>query len=132
MNNLLDSSLKFLSYRPRSKKEVQNFLRQKTKDDTLINQTIAKLENLKLINDAEFAKWLVESRSRSRPRGNRLLQQELRQKGIDVEISVDEVELAKTALEKKNPKSRDQAIRFLQYRRFSWDTIAKVVKKRYN
>ncbi|MBI2587417.1 RecX family transcriptional regulator [Candidatus Amesbacteria bacterium] len=102
MQALLDQSLKFLSYRPRSKKEVETFLRKKTKDDTLINQTITKLEAAKLINDEEFGRWVIESRSRSRPRGIRLLKQELKQKGVDTDINVDEVELAEKALEKKH------------------------------
>ena len=134
--NLLDSALKILSLRPHSKQEVINFLRKKTKDDTLINQTIEKLEKAKLINDEEFAKWYMESRSRTRPRGKRLLIQELKQKGIDLstshlELSTDG-ELAENALNKKNPKSREQAIRFLQYRGFSWESIEKVIRKRYN
>ena len=133
---LLESSLKFLSYRPRSRKEITDFLKKKTPDATLINQTLEKLEKLKLINDTDFAKWLVESRSRSRPRGFRLLKQELAQKGIKLDASnytLDaETELAQKALHKKNPKSREQAIRFLQYRGFTWDTIAQVLKKAYN
>ena len=134
--NLSDSALKFLSYRPRSRKEITDFLRKKTSDTTLIDQTISKLENLKLINDEEFAKWLIESRSRSRPRGFRLLKQELSQKGIQLDAShysLDaEFELAGEALEKKKPKTRDQAIRFLQYRGFSWDAIVQALKKEYN
>lgn len=130
---LLASALKFLSYRPRSKKEVEDFLRKKTSDVDLINQTITKLIAQKLINDDEFAKWVIESRSRSRPRGARLLAAELKSKGIDVNVKVDEVELAEKALaSKKILKSRDQAIRFLQYRGFSWDAIARVVRKAYN
>ncbi len=136
MQALLDQSLKFLSYRPRSKKEVETFLRKKTKDDTLINQTITKLEKANLINDEEFAKWYIESRSRTRPRGHRLLAQELKQKGIKLDAeryTLDaESGLAEKALEKKQILSREQAIRFLQYRGFSWDAIEKVVRKRYN
>src|SRR3989344_7045971 len=112
--NLLDSALKILSLRPHSKQEVIKFLRKKTKDDTLINQIIEKLEKAKLINDEEFGRWLVESRSRSRPRGVRLLKQELKQKGIDTDVNINETELAQNALNKKNPKSQEQAIRFLQ------------------
>ena len=130
--NLLDSALKILSLRPHSKQEVIKFLRKKTKDDTLINQIIEKLEKAKLINDEEFGRWVVESRSMSRPRGIRLLKQELKQKGVDIDIDVDEVELAEKALEKKKSLSRDQTIRFLQYRGFSWESIEKVVRKRYN
>lgn len=134
--NLLDSALKYLSFRPRSRKEIIDFLHKKTSDSALIDQTISKLENLKLINDEEFAKWLIESRSRSRPRGLRLLQQELAQKGVQLDArryTLDaEPELARKALEKKKPKTRDQAIRFLQYRGFSWDSIAAAVKRAYN
>ena len=130
--NLIDSALKFLSFRPRSRAEVERFLKTKTSDTTSINQTISKLEKSNLINDEDFAKWLIESRPRSRPRGVRLLSQELKQKGINVDVKIDEPELAQKALAKKHPKSREQAIRFLQYRGFSWDTIAKVVKKSYN
>lgn len=130
---LLDQALKFLGYRPRSKKEIEDFLRKKTSDQTLINQTVEKLEQLKLINDVEFANWVIESRSRSRPRGTRLLVQELKHKGIDIAVNIDEVDLAKKAIaSKKNIKSRDQAIRFLQYRGFSWDAIAQAIKKAYN
>ena len=132
MNSLLDSALKILSLRPHSKQEVIRFLRKKTSDDTLINQTIEKLEKAKLINDEEFGRWLVESRSRSKPRGMRLLKQELKQKGIDTQVNINETELAENALNKKHPKSREQAIRFLQYRGFSWESIEKVVRKRYN
>lgn len=130
--NLLDSALKILALRPHSRQEIISFLHRKTQDEDLINQTIQKLEKARLIDDAAFARWLVESRSRSRPRGSRLLTQELKQKGIDLPVKVDEVELAQKALDKKRSKSRDQAIRFLQYRGFSWDAIAKVVKTRYN
>lgn len=130
---LLASALKFLGYRPRSKKEIEIFLRKKTSDETLINQTVEKLVAQKLINDDDFAKWVIESRSRSRPRGVRLLTAELKAKGVDIDVKVDEVELAEKALaSKKTLKSRDQAIRFLQYRGFSWDAIAQVIRKVYN
>ncbi len=130
---LLAASLKFLGYRPRSKKEIEDFLRKKTSNSTLINQTLDKLTQLKLVNDEAFAKWVIESRSRSRPRGARLLAQELKQKGIDVKVNINEVDLAQKALaSKKTLKSRDQAVRFLQYRGFSWDAIAQALKKAYN
>lgn len=145
--NLLDSALKFLSYRPRSEKEVEVFLRQKTKDDTLINQTVTKLEKAKLIDDEAFAKWYIESRSRTRPRGPRLLALELKSKGIDLETmndysmtTNDEIALATKALEKKanlwsklsDREFQQKAWRFLMTRGFSSSAIAQVVKKRYN
>ena|SRR3990172_5824421 len=148
MNNLgfdelLGLVIKYLSYRPRSKKEIENYLSRKTSDQTLVDRVISKLESVKLLDDAAFAKWLVESRSRSRPRGARLLKQELKSKGItvdDEQIKVDEVELAAQALQKKlrlwqNLPFREfrvKAGRFLAYRGFSWSAIETVVKKEYN
>ena len=44
---------------------------------------IARLTGLGILDDAAFAAQWVESRDRARPRGERALQAELRQKGID-------------------------------------------------
>lgn len=143
---LFAKALHFLSYRPRTKKEVIDNLKKKTEDETLINRIVAELEELKLVNDAEFARWLVESRSRSRPGGKRLLVRELQQKGIDketlseVELPEDEKELASRALTKKVAlwqhlsyrEFQVKAGRFLSSRGFSWSVIEDVVKKAYN
>lgn len=140
---LLDSCLKILSLRPRSQAEIIRHLHSKTKDPDLISQVVSKLTALHLIDDAAFGKWLIESRSRSRPRGIRLLEAELKAKGVAVDpslASLDEKELARAALAKKlhlwvSLSQRDfqiKANRFLASRGFSWDTIASVVKSEYN
>ena len=144
---LFTSCLKILGRRPRSEKEISDFLSKKTKNTALINQIIGKLKEIKLINDAEFAHWLIESRSRSRPRGPRLLDLELKSKGIDPETmsdhrmtTNDEIALAKKALEKKSNlwlklserEFNQKAWRFLMTRGFSTSVIAEVVKKMYN
>lgn len=130
---LLGRSLKLLGRRPRSEKEMQDFLNTKTTNTDLINQIMDWLKHNKFLNDAEFTSWYIESRSRSRPRGLRLLQQELKQKGITSQVSINEQDLALQALDKKkNLKNRDQAIRHLQYRGFNWSAIEVAIKKRYN
>ncbi len=105
------------------------------------------MEEHHLLNDADFAGWLVASRSRSRPRGKNLLIRELKSKGIAVdEIAKvlpdqeDEVALAQAALKKKLPvflrlggrEFRAKAGRFLAARGFGWDVIERVIKKGYN
>ncbi len=147
VQRLQDLGLKFLSFRPRSKKELETYLSKKTSDQDLVAQIIKKFEDQKLINDQEFATWLIESRSRSSPRGSRLLKQELKQKGIDLETindyrmtTNDEIVLAKKAMEKKlnlwkklsKREVEIKAKRFLMTRGFSWETIEKVVKSEYN
>jgi SOS response regulatory protein OraA/RecX len=85
----------------------------------------------------------VESRSRSRPRGKRLLLHELKSKGINIKeepIEINEADLAFKALEKKQKtwsglsakEFRLKATRFLYSRGFSWEVIEPVIRKAYN
>ncbi len=96
-SKLLNSALNFLSFRPRSKKELSRSLKAKIyklleKGDVglsgkLENQVISKIESLGYLNDEEFARWWVEQRSGSRnPRGPALIKKELFGKGVDRQI----------------------------------------------
>lgn len=125
----LDKALNYLSFRPRTEKEIRDYLGLDCTEEI-----IAKLKKLNFINDVDFAQWYTESRSRSRPRSKKLLQLELKRKGIVSDLSnLSDVELATVALsKKKNLKSRDQAIRFLASRGFSWGTIEQAIKNKYN
>ena len=137
---LFNSCLKVLGIRPRSEKEIRDLLAKKSTDTDLINQIVAKLKNENLINDSEFAVWYIASRNRTRPRGQRLLQQELKQRGVTVPVEIDEKQLAKEALQKKdrlwkNLSANDyrrKAIAYLQYRGFPWSAIEEAIKKAYN
>jgi SOS response regulatory protein OraA/RecX len=139
--------LRLLSIRPRSVAEIVFYLQKKTKEKNLIDQTVEKLQKMKFLDDTKFAEWLVQSRSRSRPRGNRLLTRELQAKGIAPETikahlveKTTEQALAAAALSKKtalwkNMAYRDfqaKAGRFLAARGFSWDVIERAVKTAYN
>jgi regulatory protein len=138
---LLARCLKLLSLRPRSRKEIEDYLAKKTSDSELTNLLINKLTDLKLIDDAAFTRWLIESRSKSR--GSRFIQQELKSKGIEVEklplqtdetITAEKLLLHKSALWGKL-SYRDyysKAWRYLSYRGFSSEIIAKAVKNAYN
>ena len=157
IERLLQMSLKFLSFRPRSEKEVRNYLlrkgrigeieksdTEKTQYEKSVEKVVQKLKNLDQINDKEFASWLVEQRKRFRPRGNRLIKAELAQKGIDKDIineiaeennQESEEELAIKAAQKKYTSykklnTNEFRIRLGQYltrRGFDWGTIKKVV-----
>ncbi|MEO6906305.1 MAG: RecX family transcriptional regulator [Abditibacteriaceae bacterium] len=78
-------ALNFLGFRQRSENEVRQKLREKEFPDDVIDRVLDKLRRNYLISDREFAVSWVENRSRNRPRGARMLQQELRQKGISTE-----------------------------------------------
>ena len=69
---------------------MRDKLRDKEFGDELIDQVVADLERLHLLDDRAFARGWIESRMRNRPSGTFRLARELHQKGIDKEI-VDEL-----------------------------------------
>lgn len=87
---LFDKTLKFLSFRPRSVKEIEQYLTKKQAGEETQKMILQKLSLLNFIDDSAFAKWWIEQRSNFSPRGIALLKMELRQKGICREI-IDEV-----------------------------------------
>jgi regulatory protein len=94
-----EAALVFLGYRPRSEKEVRDRLRRGGYEQGAIEHAIARLHEWRYLDDADFARRWVENRTAHRPRGKRLLQQELRHKGIDGETArdaIDEADLDET------------------------------------
>ncbi len=79
----LQYALRLLSYRARSEKELRQRLEQKGWDQTIIQETLDRLRQNGLLDDSRFARDWIENRQTFRPRGTRLLYQELRQKGVD-------------------------------------------------
>lgn len=144
---LLNSVLRFIGIRLRSRQEIVNYLHRKTLDQDLTHQILEKLEKTKLIDDFEFAKWYIASRSRSRPRSRWLLETELKRKGISPDIinenlatRDDDLTLATRALAKKshlwNKLSKSEFKRkaslFLRTRGFPHSVIEPVIKTAYN
>ncbi|MFP4194570.1 MAG: regulatory protein RecX [Desulfobacterales bacterium] len=79
-------ALHFLKYRPRSRKEVRDYLEKKGFSEAGIADTLKKLERYRYIDDEQFARLWIENRCRNRPRGEFALRRELQQKGIKEEI----------------------------------------------
>ncbi len=140
---LLDRTLRLISRRPRSEKEIRDYLKKKKTSPKVIEEVIKKLKQLRQINDKEFAKWWVDQRTTFRPRGKFGLTMELRQKGIDKEIirkaveKMDELPLAEKLAQKKAKSLKNlpreeryqKLSAYLARRGFSWETIKKVVAK---
>ena len=85
-----DRTLKFLAYRPRSSAEVKRYLREKGVAARVSERVLDRLRSASLLDDLAFAQYWVENRESFRPRGRRLLRQELRAKGIGQGL-IDEV-----------------------------------------
>ncbi|MEK7551773.1 MAG: regulatory protein RecX [Patescibacteria group bacterium] len=151
----LNKSFKFLSYRPRSEKEVRDYLIKKKADDLVIEKVINKLKEKNFLNDLDFTKWWIEQRTKFKPRAERIIKLELIRKGIAKELIDDvlqdeeieketDLDKAKKIAKKKilrykndEPKKQyEKLARFLASRGFDWDTIKEVVDqlipKRYN
>jgi regulatory protein len=161
-NIFYKKALNFLSFRPRSEKEIRNYLSGKERpsfirkiipSEETIEKIISKLKEYKFLNDEEFAKWWIEQRTLIKPKAGRVIRMELKQKGIDKEL-VDELlknekesdfEKAKKLAEKRMPryskikekrKVFEKLGRFLVSKGFNYDIIKEVIDqifdKEYN
>lgn len=90
LNSVYEKALNFLSYRPRSAREVEMRLRQKGFSPEQIAYAMEKLVRAGYVNDKDFARFWVTNRMAFSPRGPRLLKSELRQKGVAANV-VDEI-----------------------------------------
>ena len=80
----------YLSYRNRSVKEIERYLRGKGHAPETISSVVQRLIDLHYLDDAHFAVAWVENRKRFGGRGPHLLRSELLQKGVARETA-DEV-----------------------------------------
>jgi len=104
-----EAALRFLSYRPRSEREVADHLRRKGFDARTVEAELERLRRVGLVDDRAFARFWVENRTAFRPRSRRALQAELRRKGIPPAI-VQEV------LQETSPDERALALRLARER----------------
>lgn len=143
--------LNFLSFRPRSEKEIRDYLTKKiaktnqvkfheAKENPTVNKLLVKLRKYKLVDDREFVNWFMRARN-SKAKGKLLIKMELVKKGIDKELIDQQLEnlkddskLARTALSKKLLrwkslplfKQKQKAWAFLASHGFNRDTIEEV------
>lgn len=86
LQTVFEKVLKFLSYRPRSEFEIEEYLLKKGVGEKTRKMVLGKLKGLDLLDDLAFARWWVEQRSTFSPRGIKAVRFELRRKGIDKEL----------------------------------------------
>jgi len=138
----LQKALYFISYRPRSKKEVRSKLETAGYDEELIERVLKRLIDAEVLDDDRFARAWVENRCSSHPRSKRLMSIELRHKGIDEEIiqiaitqGAKDEQLALAAAKKRfhrfdgleYPEFRKKMSGFLMRRGFDYGIIIEVI-----
>lgn len=79
----VNQALALLSYRPRSRREVHRRLAEKGYGGKAVEEALARLSRVGLLDDGAFARYWVENRFQFNPRGVTALRQELRQQGLD-------------------------------------------------
>lgn len=80
---VLAAGTRFLEARPRSVVEVRRRLTGAGYRPALVEGAIERLLELGMLDDRAFAEAWIASRDRARPRGERVLRQELLQKGVE-------------------------------------------------
>jgi regulatory protein len=82
----MEIAARFLATRPRTRWEVERRLRRAGADDVVVERALERLTGLGLIDDVAFARWWAEQRDRHAPRGRRMVEAELRQRGVPREV----------------------------------------------
>jgi len=137
---------RYLTIRNRSEKEIRDYLQRKNADPDIIDAIVLKLYEQKFLDDEAFARGWVRSRAMFRPRGKRMLQMELQQKGIHKEIIEkvlseenedvpDELTQARNLIGKRVAKLQGEPRQviyqkvgaFLGRRGYGWDTIKRAI-----
>jgi regulatory protein len=138
----IDMALRYLSFRPRTENEIRQYLAGKFILEEFVEETLARLRDLNLVDDAAFAQQWVDERQRSRPKGAVALRQELNKKGVskvDIEaaLPVDDPAQAE-AIARRRARSLDKTdgqvfIRrlssFLLRRGYSYEIVGGLVRR---
>jgi regulatory protein len=115
----MTSALRLLSYRPRSEREMQDALRARRIPETIANETLERLRELRLLDDAAFADAWTDNRQRNNPRGRRMLLAELAEKGVKREVAQECVAaIDEDADAVRAGRKRSQTLRGLEFRDF--------------
>lgn len=104
------SAMNGLSSRARTSKEVSDALARKGFAPDIIDDTVADLERLGLVDDAAYARAFVRGRFSARGYGPARLRQDLQRKGVSrsaIESALDEL----TEAEDLDDAAREQAVK---------------------
>lgn len=108
-------ALRFLTVRPRSRKEMIDYLKRKETRGEVLDEVLGRLVQLGLLDDKRFAEEWVRSRLLTKPRSRKMLFRELHTKGVssgDIELALsliepeDELGALVGLIEKKRRSSR--------------------------
>ncbi len=134
---------RLLAYRPRSRLEIENYLRRKGVVEEVLSEVLEKVAASGWADDASFAEFWVDNRQYFRPRSRRALQAELRRKGVDdtvIEDALRDIDEEESAYQAAAPRAcrlvhlgyqtfRRQLSSFLQRRGFSYGVVRSTIER---
>lgn len=132
---LLERVMNYVMIRPRSVREIRDYLWRKKAEPDMAERLVQHLEVRGYLNDASFASSWVRSRQLTKPVSKRRLVAELRQKGVTSELiertvtsdDYDESSALKEIILKKRKQSRYQdeqkLMQYLARQGFGYDMI---------
>ena len=140
----LDKLLKFAMLRPRSEREIDEYLRRKKVHESMWEDLFEKLKHFELLDDVKFAKWWVDQRLAFKKISGKVLKFELGRKGIDkntiddvLEVTpINEEKMAKELLERRaykweglDPKiAKQKKFQYLAGKGFDWEVVKKIIE----
>lgn len=119
-------ALKILERRRRTRADLAQRLKEKGHAPADILGVCDRLEELGILNDREFARLYLRGRA-SRPRGNRLLLQELRNKGVPAELAEEVLHLEAAEAEAEQPDADDAGAELERARLLARQSARKLV-----
>lgn len=135
-----DTALYYLTFRDRTRKEIQDKLKEKGYSDSEVDDAVSKLLMYGYLDDENYALCYIKSHGRKK--GGRLISMELKNKGIEPqvarvlmdEIGLDECASIQAILEHRycNADLRDDGqkrriVAYFQRRGFQYENIRKVL-----
>ncbi len=136
----LDKALNFVSRSKKTKKEVKDYLAKKGYTEQTVESVIAKMEDYRFIADDDYS--FDYAKSYSKTKGKRLIEMELRRKGISesdmkeaIESIGDETESAVKMAEKylkSKQKTKENILKCYKYllsKGFDYETAKSAVGK---
>lgn len=92
INKQYQKALYYLNIKMRSKKEVYDYLKNDELPDEYIDPIIKKLEDMRFIDDHNYAKQYINSHIRQKDQGPNKIKNNLLRKGIDEHLIIKELE----------------------------------------
>ncbi len=147
LKDALNAVYRFLSYRDRSKKEVEQKLKEKGFEKSIIQNALTYLQENNYVDDRKFARQWGQSKISNNFYGKYFLEKELLRKGVDADIvnevieelysETGEIKIAEQLSLKKmksyknlDPETGKRRLSsLLQRKGFSTDVVYKVVEK---